>query len=228
MREFMRNRAFNLQCLFIGILVLQLSGCRRDPGMYLGPSSAMADAPPSPELMQYAEDLGGSFHVRATARTWKTEIDDVRDGKPVHIVTEAACPDRYHVFITGAQSMNTYYIGHTMYERKGDGPWTQKQILTDLVHLGPCRIRGVPENVDPARIRMLAESLRGLDLSRPELRDINGRKCRFWDIKDPEGRAKYATSSCFDVQTHELVQSVYGTISTHYYWNVPLEIKAPI
>lgn len=124
--------------------------------------------------------------------------------------------------------METVYIGRTMYQREGKGRWTQKQMEVENALLAPCRNEEPGGSMDPARVRMLAESFRGIELGPPEVREISGRKCRLWSIKDPDAGGKYTATNCFDVQTHELVQSVRGAMTTNYYWNVPLEIKAPI
>ncbi len=176
--------------------------------------------------MEYAEDLAYSWNSRAGARSWKTEIDDLRDGRPVHTVAEAVCPDRYHVLFAGTVTIDSYYIGKTMYEKRDKSAWSQKSMPMPNAHLDACR--ATPERVDGERIRLLAEALRGLEVSGPALREINGHKCREWIRKDPEQKITYPMSSCFDVETHELVQSVTGTTKTLYYWNIPLEIHPPI
>lgn len=222
MREFMRSFLTFLLC--IAALIL-LCGCKFDTGYYSASSSPMVDTPPSPELMKYAEDLAYSWNSRAGARTWKTEIDDVRDSRPVHIVTEAVCPDRYHVLFSGADLVDSYYIGKTMYVKKGNAAWSKTTMPMPITHLNACRF--TPDKIDGERIRLLAESLRGLDIAGPVLREIGGHSCREWNRKDPGQRVTYPMSSCFDVESHALVQSVNGTTKTLYYWNIPLEIKAP-
>lgn len=190
-------------------------------------SSLPMEGPPNPELLQYAEDLTLSWNARYTAKTWRSEIEDVQGSGPVHIVTEAICPARYHVLVTGTQNTDTYYIDKLMYQRKAREPWVKTTLPMSYQGLSFCS-KAPPESVDAARIRLVAEQLRDIDLSKPVVREIAGRKCREWTRTFSNGKVPYNSTNCYDVSTHELVQSVGGHSKATYYWNVPLDIKPPI
>jgi hypothetical protein len=85
-----------------------------------------------------------------------------------------------------------------------------------------------PQAVDPARTRLVAEQLRDITLSTPVIRDIGGRKCREWTRSFTNGKKPFLNTNCFDLNTHELVQSKLGNTVSTYYWNIPLEIKPPM
>lgn len=192
------------------------------------PPSHGMEGPPSPELMQYAEDLTLGWNARLASKSWRTEIDDVRSGGPVHIVAEATCPDRYHMVKTGSESGETYYIGMTMYQRKENAHWTKSSLPMPYRGLVSCSDKFKAEDPDPARIRLVAEELKDIDLSPPKIREIGGRKCREWTRTFANGKGTFSNSTCYDVNTHELVHSVIGNTATTYYWNVPIAIKPPL
>lgn len=175
--------------------------------------------------MEYSEDFAQSWNVRSTSKSWKTVIDDVRNSGPVHIVTEAVCPDQYHVVVTGSDLVDTYYIGKTMYQRKGKGRWLQKTLPFEYQGLAFCR-SSATENVDPARIRLLAEEFKEIQLSTPVIRDSKGRECREWTQTLQGGNN--TSTTCYDVQTHALLHSVSGKTDITYYWNIPIEIRPPL
>lgn len=185
------------------------------------------EGPPNPQLMHYAEDLTLSWNARYTAKTWRSEIDDVYASGPIHLVTEAICPDRYHVSARGAENSDTYYIGKVMYQRRDQGPWVSKTMPIPYQGIPFCR-KVPPDNVDAAHIRLVAEQLSDIDLSKPVVREVAGRKCREWTRTFVDGKVPFRNTNCYDLQTHELVQSVTGKTVSTYHWNIPLEIKPPI
>lgn len=74
----------------------------------------------------------------------------------------------------------------------------------------------------------MAEELRDITLSKPVMREIAGRQCREWTRTFMNGKIELLSTNCFDVKTHELVQSKLGNMVSTYYWNVPVEIKPPM
>ncbi len=189
-------------------------------------ASFPADGPPSPHLLQYAEDLTQSWYLRDHARTSRVEIDDVHANGKVHIVTETVCPDRYSVSVRGAETSDTIYIGTTSYERK-HGTWTKKALPAPYPGILYCG-QAHTEAVDAARVRLVAEQLREIAIPQPSMLEIAGRVCREWSRTFFTEKGSYETANCFDVQTHELVQRRIGATVSRYQWNIPLEIKPPI
>lgn len=220
----MRKSSF---ILFVAILMDICSGCGPGFSDSHSPSSAIEGPPPSPDLMQYSEDLIRSWEARLTATTWRTKIDDVRPAGPVHIVAEAACPDRYHVMVSGAVTSDTYYFGNSMYQRKAQGAWSRKSLPVTYQGLASCG-KHQEEAVDYSRIRLVAEQLKEIALSKPVVHEVDGRKCREWIRTFENGKTPFRNMNCYDVTTHELVESVIGATVTVYEWNIPLDIKPPI
>jgi hypothetical protein len=221
MREPMRSPS---SILLLSILICISSACGPGFSDSHASSSGLVGPPPSPDLMQYSEDLTRSWEARLTATTWRAEIDDIRAAGPVHIITEAACPDRYHVMVSGAVSSDTYYLGAAMYQRKAQGAWTRKSLPMPYLGLASCG-KHPEETADYSRIRIVAEQLQGIDLSKPVVREVKGRKCREWTRTFENGKTPFRNMSCYDLITHELVKSVAGTIVTVYEWNIPLDIE---
>lgn len=220
----MRKSSFIfLAAILIGIC----SACDPDFGDSHSSPNALGGPPPSPDLMQYSEDLTRSWRARLTATTWRTKIDDVRASGPAHIVAEAACPDRYHVMVSGAVSSDTYFLGKAMYQRRAQGAWSRKSLPMPYQGLAPCGKRQ-DEPVDYSRIRLLAEQLKGIYLSEPVVREVDGRKCREWTRTFENEQTPFRTINCYDVNTHELVKSVSGNTISVYEWNIPLDIKPPM
>ncbi len=174
--------------------------------------------------MQYSEDLAQSWAIRASAKSWKTEIADVQNDEPVHIVTEAVCPDRYHIVVSGAKTSETYFVASRMYHRNGKGPWTQEQMGSRYPLLSSCD-NPAQQPADPARVRMLAQQFKDIQLGAPLLREFGGRKCREWS-RTYAGES--SATACFDLTTHALVHLVTGKTEITYYWNIPLEINPPL
>lgn len=222
MREPMRKPSI---LLLTALLISINSACGPGSGDSNRTAADLTGPPPSPALMEYSEDLTRSWNARLTAKTWRTEIDDVRAEGPVHIITEAACPDRYHVIVSGAENSDTYYIGKDMYQRKGDGPLRHTSLPLPYQGLASCK--GKVDPIDYSRIRLVAEQLKDIDLSKPTVREVGGRKCREWTRTFAHGKTPFKNTNCYDLKTHELVQSVIGTTVTVYYWNIPLDIKPP-
>lgn len=178
--------------------------------------------------MQYAEDITRSWEFRNESTTWRSEIDDDRQSGPVHIVSEANCPDRrYSVTVTGAETSQRILIDGTLYTRVGKGPWRKSAAMGVRDGIPFCQNR-TPQAVDPARIRLVAEQLRDITLSKPVIRDIGGRQCREWTRSFTNGKVPFLNTNCFDLNTHELVQSKLGNTVSTYYWNIPLEIQPPM
>jgi len=213
--------------LVIGIFSWILcSGCNYGPGVAVDSASATG-GPPSPALLQYAEDLTRSWSARYSAKSWKTEIDDIRPAGPVHIVTEGVCPDRYRVVVTGSENSETIYVGKTMYSRTGKSRWVQNPMPTSYQGLQSCGTTRA-NDVDPARIRLIADQLKEVELSKPTIREFGARQCREWTRSFQTGKRPYMSSSCYDIKTHDLVHAVTGTTVTTYSWNIPIDIHPPI
>jgi hypothetical protein len=223
MRGFMRT----LFCfpLVLGLL-LSLSACVFDKEHQT--SSALGEAPPAtPRIIEFATDLGMSWNPGFLNGMWRTVVDDTRASGKVHIVSEAQCPNRYRVIVTGAERSDTIYIDKTMYQRIADGPWTVRTMPMRHMILNSCGRSGPPIE-DPARIRLLAEEFRDGEVSGPYLREIDGRKCREWTRKIPNFRGPLLLTTCFDVKTHAAVQTKYGDQVTTFDWDVKVDIKRPM
>lgn len=110
-----------LMLLFVGqLLLISLSACVFDENHRAGP--ALGQAPPAtPKMIEFAADLGMTWNPGFRNGMWRSEVDDVRPSGKVHIISEAQCPDRYRVVVTGAESSEQIFIDKTMYQRNGDG-----------------------------------------------------------------------------------------------------------
>ncbi len=207
-------------------LVLCLPGCRFDEGQR--PSSALGEAPPaSPQLIDFASDFGRSWNPGMYRGMWRTDIDDVRNGGKIHIRTEAQCPDRYRILVTGAEQSEQIFISRTMYERRGDGAWSHRSMPMPHMMLNACGRNGPPPD-DPARIRLLAEQFSGSQISGPEIREVNGHQCRDWTREIDESAKPIPLSMCYDLKNHAIVQTRFGQLVTTYDWESPVDIKPPI
>lgn len=217
----MRKR-FHL--VFLAALGLSLSGCDFEQSAQGSP--AFSDqGPPSPVLMQYAEDFSLGRQARYSARTWRTETDDQRADGIVHIVNLGECPDRYRITVTGIAQSDAIYIGTTMYQRSGDH-WVKKTVPTLHSELGACNDPSALQ-ADKSRIRLVAEQLKGIEIGEPLIREVAGRKCREWTRTVSFGKRSTTVSSCYDIENHALLRSSRDGQVTTYYLNVPVNIKPP-
>jgi hypothetical protein len=202
------------------VSLLLLSGCdfsSREAVFTIGDHG-----PPTPLLMQYSEDFAVSRSVRSGARTWRTEIDRERPDRKVHIVSEGICPDRVRIITSGAQNSESVYINGYRYSLQPNKKWRKSQTKPPQVDNFACGPKIPPP--DSTAVRILAEQFGNLELDPPTIREIAGRKCRDWMIKT-EGALQF--ENCYDVTTHELVQTRRSEETLTYYLNIPLEIEAP-
>lgn len=93
--------------------------------------------------------------------------------------------------------------------------------------LGSCG-KSSPPAVDPARIRLLADQFRDIDVAGPKLREVNGHKCREWTRKVQNFQGPLLLTTCYDVKTHALLQTRYGEQTTTFEWDAKVDIKPPL
>jgi len=211
----------------VAILLLGFSfGCNNVSPDARG-STLPLETPLRPDLIQYSEDINLSWNARNSVATWRSEVDDLRPAGPVHIVSEAVCPDRYRVTTSGSDESISVYIGRMKYQRKGDGAWVRQTMHSAQPTIPFCS-RFVNVSADSVKIRLVAEEMQNISLSKPIIRQIAGRECREWSRTFVSGKDTLVSTNCFDIHTHELVQShTENTVAT-YYWDPRIDIKAPI
>lgn len=213
----MRSRLFILGLM---VSLLLLSGCdfsSREAVFTIGDH-----APPTPLLMQYCEDFAASRSARSGAKTWRTEIDRKRPDRNVHIISEGICPDRVRITTSGTQKSESVYVNGYRYSLQPNKEWRKAQAGAPQVDNFACGPKIPPP--DSTAVRILAEQFGNLELDPPAIREIAGRKCRNWMIKSG-GSLQF--ENCYDVTTHELVQTRRSEETLTYYLNIPLEIEAP-
>lgn len=217
----MRNR---VHLVLLAALGLSFTACDFEQSAQGSPAFT-EQGPPSPVLMQYAEDFSLGRQARYSATTWRTETDDQRTGGTVHIVNLGECPDRYRVTVSGIEQSDAIYIGTTMYQRSGDH-WVTKTIPALHSELSACNEPSAIE-ADKNRIRLVAEQLKGIEIGAPQIREVSGRKCREWTRTVSFGKRSTTVSSCYDLENHALLRSSRDGQVTTYYLNVPVDIKPP-
>jgi hypothetical protein len=222
MREFMRTFAF----FFLDFaLLISLSACVFDDNHRA--SSGLGEAPPAtPQMIEFATDMGMSWNPGFQRGTWRSEIDDVRAAGRVRIISEVQCPDRYRVAVTGAEHSDQVFIDKTMYQRNRDGTWAVRPMPMRHMVLNSCGKSNPPTN-DPARFRLLAEQFGDLEFTGPERREINGHECREWTRSVPNSSGPLPLIMCFDIKTHAILQTRYGDQTTTYDYDAKVDIKPP-
>lgn len=177
--------------------------------------------------MQFAADIGSSWYPGYVEGMWKIEVVDQRPAGTVRTVSEAECPDRYRVTVTGAEASETIYIDKMMYRREGSGPWTHKTLPMRHMILNSCSQTAPPKELDPARLRMLADQFRDEQIDGPVIKEIAGHECREWTRNMKSFSKSVPIKTCYDVKTHAIVQAQYGTQTTTYYSDVKVKITPP-
>ena len=223
MRQFMRT----LGPHFLGLALLISSAACHFSDRPNGLSSLTDQPAPTPRIMEYASDLGMAWNPGFERGMWRTEIDDTRQAGPVHIVSEAQCPDRFRVLVTGAEQSETIYVGTTQYHRIDHQKWQTQPLPMKHMILNSCGKSSRPP-YDPVRIRMLADQFTDVEVQGPVLREMHGAECREWTRTIPQFGKPLLVTTCYDTQTGAVVQSKVGNLITTNSWNVNISIKAPI
>jgi hypothetical protein len=222
MRAFMRIPGPLCLAFF---LILMFSSCGY--GDHPNPAFSPDDRPPaSPRLMQFAADIGSSWYPGYVQGMWKIEVVDQRPGGIVRTISEAQCPDRYRVTVTGAENSETIYIDKMMYHREGSGTWTEKVLPMRHMILASCNL-APPQELDPARLRILADQFRDEQIDGPVIREIAGHECREWTRNMKNFSKSVPIKTCYDIKTHAIVQAQYGNQTTTYFSGVKVNITPP-
>ena len=223
MRQFMRT--FGPHFLNLALLISTAACSFSDHPS--GVSSLTEQPTPTPRIMEYASDLGMSWNPGFQRGMWRNEIDDTRAAGPVHIISEAQCPDRFRVVVTGAEQSESIYIGTTQYRRVGRGKWQAQSIPMKHMILQSCGNSSRPA-YDPVRIRVIADQFAEVQVEGPVLREVHGVHCREWTRTIPRFGKPLLLTTCYDTETGAVVQSKYGDQVTTNFWDIDVSIKAPI
>src|SRR5512133_2521605 len=172
MRQFMRT----LGPHFLGLALLISTTACHFSDHPSGLSSLTEQPTPTPRIMAYASDLGMSWNPGFQRGMWRTEIDDTRAAGAVHIISEAQCPDRFRVVVTGAEQSENIYIGTTQDRRVDYGRWKSQPIPMKHMILNSCGNSSRPA-YDPVRVRVIADQFAETQVEGPVLREIHGLHC---------------------------------------------------